>query len=166
MPRIAFYAGSFDPLTNGHLDVLGTALTLADKVVVAIGIHPGKAPLFSLDERLAMIREAAAMLKAADRVEAISFDGLAVDAARAARAGILIRGVRSSHDFEDEMQMAGMNLTLEPALKTVFLPASPAVRHITASLIRQIAGMGGDVSPFVPKTVAERLTRRFAKPSR
>lgn len=161
-PRTALYPGSFDPPTNGHLDVLRQALALADRVVVAIGVHPGKAPAFPFDERVAMIGEAVtAAFGAAEaaRVTAVAFDGLVVDAARAAGATLLIRGLRDGTDLDYEMQMAGMNGVMAPDVQTVFLPASPAVRHITATLVRQIAAMGGDASAFVPPIVAPRLGR-------
>lgn len=162
MTRTAFYPGTFDPVTNGHVDILKGALELADAVVIAIGVHPGKTPMFSLDERQAMI---AAMIEDlgrqdAARVSVVTFDGLAVDAAAKAGATILVRGLRDANDFDYEMQMAGMNAAMSPELRTVFLPASPGVRHITATLVRQIAGMGGDVSPFVPAAVAKSFARR------
>ncbi|MCT8998471.1 pantetheine-phosphate adenylyltransferase [Chelativorans intermedius] len=162
--RTAFYAGSFDPLTNGHLDVLKGALTVADRVVIGIGIHPGKAPLFTYDERVALIeRWAAADLgQDAGRIKVVAFDTLLVDAARAHGASIMIRGLRDGTDLDYEMQMAGMNETMAPELQTVFLPASPSVRTITATLVRQIASMGGDVRPFVPAPVAEALKAKFA----
>jgi pantetheine-phosphate adenylyltransferase len=161
--RSAIYAGSFDPITNGHVDVLKGALAIADTVHVAIGIHPGKKPLFAFDERVALIRDAAAAELGADaaRIEVISFDGLVIDAARKAGAALLIRGLRDGTDLDYEMQMAGMNGTMAPDLLTVFLPASPAVRTITATLVRQIAAMGGDVAPFVPAAVLAALKARF-----
>lgn len=162
--RIAIYAGSFDPLTNGHLDVLRAALTFADEVIVAIGIHPGKQPLFSFEERSQLIAMAAEKADGVDpsRIRVISFDKLVIDAARAYGATIMIRGLRDGTDLDYEMQMAGMNETMAPDLQTVFLPASPAVRTITATLVRQIASMGGDVTPFVPSHVAKALKTRFA----
>jgi len=163
MTRIALYPGTFDPLTNGHLDVFTGALALADKVVVAIGVHPGKKPLFSLTERKAMVAGAAKALgtSASGRLTTISFDRLVVDAARQAGASIIIRGLRDAADFDYEMQMSGMNGTMAPEIKTVFLPASPGVRHISATLVRQIAGMGGDIAPFVPAAVARKLKKKF-----
>jgi pantetheine-phosphate adenylyltransferase len=163
--RTAFYPGTFDPVTNGHVDILAGALALADKVVVAIGVNPGKSPLFGLDDRVAMVAAMIAALGPKDtpRVSSITFDGLAVEAARQAGATILIRGLRDANDFDYEMQMAGMNGTMAPGLRTVFLPASPSVRHITATLVRQIAGMGGDVSPFVPDAVAKMIARRSTR---
>ena len=161
--RNAIYAGSFDPLTNGHLDVLKASLAVADTVFAAIGVHPGKKPLFDFDERLGLIEAAAAEEFGADasRIEVISFDGLVIDAARRHGAPIMIRGLRDGTDLDYEMQMAGMNETMAPELQTVFLPASPSVRTITATLVRQIASMGGDVRPFVPAVVAAALARKF-----
>ncbi len=163
MKRIALYPGSFDPVTNGHMDILHQALALADKVVVAIGVHPGKTPLFSFEERLNLIHEAARAeftAAEADRIDVISFSNLVVDTAREQGAAYLVRGLRDGTDLDYEMQMAGMNGTLEPDIRTVFLPASPDVRHITATLVRQIAKMGGEISAFVPEPVASPLRRR------
>lgn len=162
--RTAFYAGSFDPVTNGHVDVLRHACRLADHLIVAIGIHPGKAPLFSSDERAAMIKEAcnAFASESGTEVEVITFSGLVVEAAQAKGATLLIRGLRDGTDLDYEMQMAGMNQSLAPDIQTVFLPSSPMVRPITATLVRQIAMMGGDVSAFVPDFVAVGLKNKLA----
>jgi len=166
MNRIALYPGSFDPVTNGHMDILRQSLALADKVVVAIGIHPGKSPLFSFEERVEMIHasaEAEFSAGEASRIDVIAFDDLVINTARAQKAAYLVRGLRDGTDLDYEMQMAGMNGTLEPDIRTVFLPASPSVRHITATLVRQIAKMGGEISAFVPEPVAAPLRLR-AKP--
>jgi pantetheine-phosphate adenylyltransferase len=159
MPRTALYAGSFDPVTNGHLDVVRQAAALADRLVLAIGLHPGKAPLFSADERLAMLAEVCGpVVKAAGcALACVMFDDLVITAARREGATILIRGLRDGTDLDYEMQMAGMNGAMAPDIHTVFLPASPLTRPITATLVRQIARMGGDVTPFVPAAVAARL---------
>jgi len=164
MPRIALFAGSFDPVTNGHLDLVRQAARLADRLVVAIGTHPGKTPLFSVDERLAMLQETCAPLARSAGCEfaATTFADLVVTAAKREGATLLIRGLRSGSDFDYEMEMAGMNGAMEPDVQTVFLPASPAVRPITATLVRQIASMGGDVTSFVPRLVADRLKAKFA----
>jgi pantetheine-phosphate adenylyltransferase len=163
--RIAIYAGSFDPLTNGHLDVLKASFAVADTVYAAIGIHPGKTPLFSFEERTALIEKAAKAEfgKDARRVKVVAFDGLVIDAAKKHGAQIMIRGLRDGTDLDYEMQMAGMNETMAPELQTVFLPASPSVRTITATLVRQIASMGGDIRPFVPQAVAAALAKKFPK---
>jgi pantetheine-phosphate adenylyltransferase len=158
----AFYPGSFDPMTNGHLDVLVQALNVATHVVVGIGIHPGKAPMFSFDERASLIRESLAEAlptREAD-VSVIAFDGLAVDAARQHAAKLLVRGVRDGSDLDYEMQLAGMNRQLAQDVQTIFIPAGTASRPITATLVRQIATMGGDVSAFVPAPILRALNAR------
>jgi pantetheine-phosphate adenylyltransferase len=164
MLRTAFFPGSFDPVTNGHLDLVRQAARLADRIVVAIGTHPGKTPLFSTDERLALLQETCAPLarEAGCTFEATTFGDLVITAAQRSGATVLIRGLRSGTDFDYEMEMAGMNGAMAPGVQTVFLPASPAVRPITATLVRQIASMGGDVSHFVPPVVADRLKAKFA----
>lgn len=162
--RIAFYPGTFDPVTNGHVEVLRGAVALAERVIVGIGINPTKAPLFSLKEREGMVASIIKDLgkKDAARVTVTSFEGLTVDAARSSGATLLVRGLRDANDFEYEMQMAGVNRTLFPEMQTVFIPASPTARHITATLVRQVAGMGGDVSAFVPAPVMKALQKKFA----
>ena len=157
--RIALYAGSFDPLTNGHLDVLKASLAIADTVYAAIGIQASKTALFSFEERAELIERAAATEFGAEsrRIRVVSFTGLVIDAARKQGASIMIRGLRDGTDLDYEMQMAGMNETMAPE------PASPSVRTITATLVRQIASMGGDIRPFVPVAVAGALKAKFAK---
>jgi len=164
MPRTALYAGSFDPVTNGHLDVIRAACKLADRLVIAIGTHPGKQPLFAVEDRLEMLRAVGDPIARKEKVaiETMTFNDLVVSAAKRAGATLLIRGLRDGSDFDYEMQMAGMNGEMAPKIQTVFLPASPATRPITATLVRQIAGMGGDVSAFVPAPVAKRLQKKFA----
>ena len=162
MPRTALYPGTFDPLTNGHVDMLRAALRLADRLVVAIGVHPSKAPMLPASDRVELIETVARPMARAAGVDVVvkTFDNLVVDFAREAGATILIRGLRDGTDLDYEMQMAGTNGTMAPWLQTVFLPASPEARHITATLVRQIASMGGDIAPFVPAAVAERLKTR------
>ena len=163
MPRIALYPGSFDPVTNGHLDVVRQAVILCDKLIVAIGVHSGKKPLFSTEERLDMARSVFGPIakKAGCAFDCTTYDNLTITAARKADATIMIRGLRDGTDLDYEMQLAGMNETMAPEVHTVFLPASVAVRPITATLVRQIAGMGGDVSAFVPPAVAKALKAKF-----
>ncbi|MBY0258766.1 pantetheine-phosphate adenylyltransferase [Methylobacterium sp.] len=165
MIRTALYAGSFDPVTNGHLDVIRQACRLVSNLVIAIGVHPGKAPMFSPDERAELLRITCGPLAQAESTELtiVTFDDLAVTAARRVGASVFIRGLRDGTDLDYEMQLAGMNGAMAPEVQTVFLPASTGVRPITATLVRQIAAMGGDVSPFVPPAVAERLNRRFGR---
>jgi pantetheine-phosphate adenylyltransferase len=164
MPRIALYPGSFDPVTNGHIDIVRQAVGLADRLVLAIGVHPGKTPLFPFEERLAMLTETCGPIAKAAGAEmaCTAFDGLVIDLARREGATLLVRGLRDSTDFNYEMQMAGMNGAMAPGIQTVFLPASPVVRPITGTLVRQIARMGGDITAFVPAVVAARLKAKFA----
>ena len=160
-PRTGFYSGSFDPVTLGHADVIARALQLVDRLVIGIGVHPGKAPMFTVDERIDMLKREAAPLRASgSTVEVVTFAGLTVDAARDAGAAVIFRGLRDATDFDYEMQMCGMNGAMAPSIGTVFLPASPGVRHITATLVRQIAMMGGDVSTFVNPVIAQALAAK------
>jgi len=163
--RIAFYPGSFDPLTNGHLDVLFQTMALFDQVVVGIGVHPGKEPMFSFEERAALIRQVVKDGSAAENgeIEVVSFDNLVIDAARDAGAAVLVRGLRDGTDLDYEMQMAGMNGTMAPDIRTIFFPATPQTRAITATLVRQVAKMGGNVAPFVPKAVLDALHAKLGK---
>jgi pantetheine-phosphate adenylyltransferase len=164
MPRIALYPGSFDPVTNGHLDVVRHAVGLCDRLVVAVGVHSGKQPLFSTAERLDMVAAVFGPVASAAgcAFDCTTYDNLTVTAARQAGATIMIRGLRDGTDLDYEMQLAGMNGAMAPEVQTVFVPASPGVRPITATLVRQIARMGGDVSAFVPASVASRLKTKFA----
>ncbi len=163
--RIALYTGSFDPITDGHLDVLRSAAPLFDTIIVAIGVHPGKTPLFSVEEKQALILETTADFaqKAGCAIKTTTFAGLAVEAARSYGAIALLRGLRDGSDLDYEMHMAGMNGEMAPQVQTIFMPASPDVRHITATLVRQIAAMGGNVRPFVPAPVARALKTKFGK---
>jgi pantetheine-phosphate adenylyltransferase len=165
MKRIGFTSGSFDPVTNGHLDVIARAARLVDVLVIGIGVHPGKAPLFSAEERVEMLRSETAPIakETGCTIEVQTFDGLTVDAARAAGARVIMRGIRDGTDLDYEMQMAGTNKAMAPDIDTVFLPASAEVRHVTATLVRQIALMGGDVSSLVSPGIARRLKAKAAK---
>lgn len=161
--HVALYTGSFDPITNGHLDVIRVGAAFCSKLVIGIGAHPGKKPLFTLDEKIALIHAATAHINDAGhcKIEIVTFDGLAVDAARANGASVLLRGVRDGTDFDYEMQMAGMNGSMALDVRTLFAPASPGVRHISGTLVRQIASMRGDVSSFAPPEVADALRAKF-----
>ncbi|MCG8559460.1 MAG: pantetheine-phosphate adenylyltransferase [Hyphomicrobiales bacterium] len=163
MEHIGFYSGSFDPVTNGHMDIIARAAKLVDRLIIGIGVHHGKTPLFTEAERVAMLeQEIAALPDLGDVQIAVStFDNLTVDAARAAGATVIVRGLRDSKDFDYEMQMSGMNGAMAPDLETVFLAASPEVRHIAGVFVRQIAAMGGDVTSFVPAAVAARLSEKL-----
>jgi len=144
------------------VDVLQTATRLFDEVVVAIGVHPGKTPLFTAQERADLVMESVEGRSIAAQVRVSFFDDLVVEEARRQEAVAIVRGLRDATDFDYEMQMAGMNRSLMPELTTIFLPASPATRPITATLVRQIAKMGGDVSSFVPEHVAAALKRKLS----
>ncbi len=162
MTRIGFISGSFDPVTLGHTDVIERACHLVDRLVIGIGVHPAKKPMFSGDERVAMLEaETKAIAKSTGtKIQIITFDNLAVEAAKEHGASVILRGLRDGTDFDYEMQMAGMNGAMMPEVQTVFVAASPAVRHIAGTLVRQIAAMGGDVRPFVSPGVAKRLAAK------
>src|SRR4030088_2722567 len=164
MSRISPYSRSFDPVTNGHLDVVRHAVVLCDRLIVAVGVNSSKKPLFSTEERLDMARAVfePVAIKAGCGFDCTTYDNLTVTAAQEHGAAIMIRGLRDGTDLDFEMQIAGMNETMAPEVQTVFVPASVAVRPITATLVRQIAGMGGDVSAFVPQAVAASLKTKFA----
>lgn len=164
MPRIGFYSGSFDPVTLGHSDVIARSARLVDRLVIGIGVHPSKVALFPDAEKVEMLKaETAGIAKVSGAsIEIVTFSGLVVDAAARHGATAIFRGLRDGTDLDYEMQMAGMNGAMAPRIDTVFLPASPAVRHITATLVRQIALMGGDVSSFVSPHVAALLKAKAA----
>ncbi|QGM98852.1 pantetheine-phosphate adenylyltransferase [Methylocystis parvus] len=163
MSRVALYSGTFDPLTNGHLDVIRQGVALFDKIVVAIGVHPGKAPWLTFDERAEAIRVSAGAEGYGAQVAVVSFDGLVVAAAKEQGACAILRGLRDGTDFDYEMQMAGMNGTLAPGIRTVFLPSAPGLRHVSGTLVRQIAALGGDVSAFAPSASVEALKRAIQR---
>ncbi len=162
--RVALYPGSFDPVTYGHVDIVRRAAHLVDKLVIAVGTHHDKHPLFSAAERVKLTSQVLDPVakEAGLKLEVTTYDNLTVDAAKDAGATIVIRGLRDAGDFDYEMQMAGMNQALAPEIETVFLASSPNSRHIAASLVRQIAAMGGDVSSFVPPVVAAALKKKFS----
>lgn len=163
--RTAFYSGTFDPVTLGHTDVIRRAAGLVDRLVIGIGVNPGKAPMFSEADRVAMLESESAPIGKATgtKIEIVTFSGLAVDAASKHGASIIVRGLRDGTDFDYEMQMAGMNGEMVSDIQTVFVSASPNVRHIAANLVRAITSMGGDPTPFVSKAVARRLAGKAGK---
>ncbi len=164
MTRSGFYSGSFDPVSYGHLDVIERAARLLGRLMVGVGVHHGKTPLFSWQERVEMLEAETRVIAARDatQIEVVTFDGLSVDAARAHGATVLVRGLRDATDFDYEMQMAGTNATLAPDVETIFFAAAPPHRHIASKFIRQIASMGGDVDQFVPPLAAQRLRAKLA----
>ncbi len=162
-PRLAVFPGSFDPLTLGHVDVIERASGLFDRVVVALLVNPEKSPLFSADERIAIIRE---VFAGRPSIEADTFDGLLVEYARRRHATAVVRGVRGGGDFEYELRMASMNRHLDPDVETVFLAPSPGVAFISSSLVKEIASLGGSLDGLVPEAVRARLLRRRAGATR
>ena len=158
--QLAIYAGSFDPPTNGHLDLVDRASKLFPRVVVALGQHPSRSPLFTVEERVSLLEKVCAPLP---NVEVALFDGLLVDYARKIGARIVVRGLRAATDFEYELQIAHANADLAPEVDTVFLPTRTNYGFISASLVREIASHGGDVSRYAPTAVCEALAAKFAK---
>jgi pantetheine-phosphate adenylyltransferase len=158
MSAIALYAGTFDPVTNGHSDLVRRATRVFDKVIVAIAANPAKKPLFNLDERVALAREVLADIA---HVEVIGFDTLLIECVRAHGASVILRGLRAVSDFEYEFQLAGMNRHLDPGIETVFMTPSEREMFVSASLVKEIAGLGGDVSPFVHPRVMQALHKRL-----
>jgi pantetheine-phosphate adenylyltransferase len=158
--RTAFYPGSFDPVTFGHLDIIARVARLCDRLVLGVGAHHGKEPLIPTPQRVGVLGEVAKPIAdhAGIALDIVVFDGLAVDAARKAKAGLIVRGLRDATDFDYEVQMGQMNAALAPDIETVFLAASPATRMIASSLVKQIVRMGGDVRLFVPDA-SERAIR-------
>ena len=159
MQIIAIYPGTFDPITNGHLDIIARASKLYHQVIVAVAVNRGKAPLFSLDERVELIR---LVTPEFTNVRVIGFDNLLVDCARQQGANVILRGLRAVSDFEYEFQLAGMNRRLAPQLETMFLTPAEQYEFISSTMIREIAQLKGDVSCFVPNAVLQRLTEKFA----
>ncbi len=160
MTRVALYPGSFDPPTKGHEDLVRRSLALADQVIVAIARNSAKQPLFSVEERLALLREA---VGGDARVSIESFDGLLVEFARRVGASMIVRGLRAVSDFEYEFQMALMNRRLHPSLETVFLVPAVDITYLSSSLVREVARYGGDVGGLVHPAVAAALAGKFAR---
>ncbi|GHH03050.1 pantetheine-phosphate adenylyltransferase [Comamonas sp. JC664] len=155
---VAIYPGSFDPLTNGHLSLIQRSLKMFDRLIVAIAVNPKKTPLFSEDERRALIREAVQD----ERVEVDAFHGLLVDYVRRRNAGVIVRGLRAVSDFEYEFQLANMNRKLAPDVETVFMMTGEDYFYISSNLVREVASFGGDVTGLVPPNVHAGLKAKFA----
>jgi pantetheine-phosphate adenylyltransferase len=158
MQIIAIYPGTFDPITNGHLDIIARASKLYDKVIVAVAVNRGKTPLFSLNERVELIGR---VISEFTNVAVIGFDNLLVECAKQQGATVILRGLRAVSDFEYEFQLAGMNRRLAPELETVFLTPAEQYEFISSTMIREIAQLKGDVSCFVPDAVHQRLIEKF-----
>ncbi len=162
--RIAVYPGTFDPITNGHSDIIRRAARIVDRLVVGVARNDGKGPLFATDERVEIVRDEIAHLENGDaeRIVVRAFDSLLMHFAQSVGAGIIIRGLRAVSDFEYEFQMAGMNARLNPQIETIFLMASDRYQFISSRFVKEIGALGGDVSHFVSQRVALRLAERFA----
>lgn len=161
--KIALYPGTFDPITNGHIDLIKRALKIFDKIIVAIGENPAKKPLFTLEERVLMIKKSLEELELLDRVEVESFSGLLVDFAKQKGASVIIRGLRAVSDFEYEMQLALMNRKLSNSMDTIFLMPSLKYIFLSSSIIKEAAKFGGNVEDLVPKIVFQKLKEKFSK---
>lgn len=156
--KAAIYAGSFDPITNGHIDVISRAIPLFDEVIIAVIEHPDKTPLFSRDERIRLIKE---QFKGHKKVTVEGFQGLLVDYAKEKNVFTLVRGLRAVSDFDYEIQMHHTNLALEKKIETIFLMTDPKYAYLSSSIVRQLASLNGDVTEFVPKHVYNALQSRY-----
>jgi pantetheine-phosphate adenylyltransferase len=165
MARTGFYPGSFDPITYGHLDIIARSARLVDTLVIGVGVHEGKQSLLTAQQRVALIEAVVKPVSEHTRLKigVVTFDDLAIAAAKRANASLIIRGLRDATDFDYEVQMGQMNGSLAPDLETVFLAASPATRMIASSLVKQIAKMGGDTSLFLPQDAERALRAAISK---
>jgi len=161
--RIGLYPGTFDPVTNGHLDIIGRAVKLCDKLVIGVAVNIGKGPLFTLEERVATLQHETAHLTNIAAIEVRPFDSLLMHFAREVGAQMIVRGLRAVADFEYEFQMTAMNQQLDREIETVFLMADPRHQAIASRLVKEIAALGGDVHKFVPAGVADQLLAKLAK---
>ena len=163
MARVGLYPGTFDPMTNGHLDIIGRAVKLVDRLVIGVAINEGKGPMFTLEERVAIIPQETAHLTRIAEIQVLPFEGLLMHFARDIGAGIIVRGLRAVADFEYEFQMTAMNQQLDRDIETVFLMADPRHQAVASRLVKEIAGLGGDISKFVTPGVAERLLSKVGR---
>ena len=163
MARVGLYPGTFDPMTNGHLDIIGRAVKLVDRLVIGVAINEGKGPMFTLEERVAIIQQETAHLTRIAEIQVQPFEGLLMHFARDIGAGIIVRGLRAVADFEYEFQMTAMNQQLDRDIETVFLMADPRHQAVASRLVKEIAKLGGDISKFVTPGVAERLLSKVGR---
>ena len=158
MKIIAIYPGTFDPVTNGHIDIIARAAKLYHQVIVAVAVNLNKTPLFAIEQRVELLQQVTTQF---DNVKIIGFDNLLVDCAKQQGANVILRGLRAISDFEYEFQLAGMNRRLSPELETMFLTPAEQYEFISSSMIKEIARLGGDVSEFVPRSVQQQLLEKF-----
>ncbi|MCP5364641.1 MAG: pantetheine-phosphate adenylyltransferase [Hyphomicrobiales bacterium] len=167
-PRVGVYPGTFDPVTNGHMDIITRGTRIVDRLIIGVAANPGKGPLFSLQERVEMLHEQLALMRNGDgsHIEVRPFDELLMNFVQKSGSTIIIRGLRAVSDFEYEFQMAGMNNRLNAKVETVFLMASERQQFIASRFVKEVALLGGDISSFVPKQVMERTMRKVAQMNR